>query len=84
MNDVVTAVVGGALRHYLEDRGELPERPLLAAVPVSVHDQTADRAGTTKVSVMFSTLATDEPDPVARLKAISGSLDRPRMRSPGR
>lgn len=71
VNDVVTAVVGGALRHYLEDRGELPEHPLLAAVPVSVHDQTADRAGTTKVSVMFSTLATQESDPVERLKAIS-------------
>ena len=73
VNDVVTAVVGGALRHYLQDRGELPERPLLAAVPVSVHDQTAARAGATKVSVMFSTLATDEPDPVARLRAISGA-----------
>jgi WS/DGAT/MGAT family acyltransferase len=71
VNDVVTAVVGGALRHYLEDRGELPKYPLLAAVPVSVHDQTADRAGTTKVSVMFSNLATDESDPVARLRAIS-------------
>jgi len=73
VNDVVTAVVGGALRHYLGDRGELPQHPLLAAVPVSVHDQTSDRAGTTKVSVMFSTLATDEPDPVARLKAISSA-----------
>jgi diacylglycerol O-acyltransferase len=71
VNDVVTAVVGGALRHYLEDRGELPEHALLAAVPVSVHDQTADRAGTTKVSVMFSTLATHESDPVERLRTVS-------------
>ncbi len=71
VNDVITAVVGGALRSYLEDRGELPDRPLLAAVPVSVHDQTADRTGTTKVSVMFSTLATDEGDPVERLKAVA-------------
>jgi WS/DGAT/MGAT family acyltransferase len=76
VNDVVTAVVSGALRHYLEDRGELPDRSLLAAVPVSVHDQTADRAGTTKVSVMFSTLATDEKDPVERLKAIASVNDR--------
>ena len=71
VNDVITAVVGGALRQYLGDRGELPERPLLAAVPVSVHDQTAARKGTTKVSVMFSTLATDEGDAVERLKAIA-------------
>jgi WS/DGAT/MGAT family acyltransferase len=73
VNDVVTAVVGGALRHFLEDRGELPDRPLLAAAPVSVHDQTADRVGMTKVSVMFSTLATDEKDPVERLRAIASA-----------
>ncbi len=71
VNDVITAVLGGALRHYLEDRGELPDRPLLAAVPVSVHDQTIDRAGTTKLSVMFSTLGTDEKDPVKRLQRVA-------------
>ena len=73
VNDVVTAVVGGALRRYLEDRGELPERSLLAAAPVSIHDQSVERAGTTQVSVMFSTLATDEKDPAARLGAIASA-----------
>ncbi len=73
VNDVVTAVVGGALRHYLEDRGELPDRSLLAAAPVSVHDQTAERVGVTKVSVMFSTFATDENDPLERLRAIASA-----------
>ena len=43
VNDVVTAVVGGALRQYLEDRGELPIGHSSAAAPVSVHDQTAER-----------------------------------------
>jgi WS/DGAT/MGAT family acyltransferase len=76
VNDVVTAVVGGALRHYLEDRGELPDRSLLAAAPVSVHDQTAERGGMTKISVMFSTLATDEKDPVERLRAIASANTR--------
>ena len=73
VNDVVTAVVGGALRCYLEDRGELPDRSLIAAAPVSVHGQTDERGGTTKVSVMFSSLATDEKDPLARLRAVASA-----------
>jgi diacylglycerol O-acyltransferase len=43
VNDVVLAISGGALRRYLEDRGELPESSLLASVPVSVH-QTSTRS----------------------------------------
>jgi len=75
VNDVITAVVGGALRHYLDSRGELPEQPLLAAAPVSVHDQTEKRVGATKLSVMFSSLATNEKDPVARLRTIASAND---------
>lgn len=73
VNDVLTAVVGGALRRYLEGRGELPDRPLVAAEPVSVHDQTASMDGTTKVSVMFSTLATNVTDAVERLHVIAAA-----------
>ncbi len=71
VNDVVTTVMGGALRRYLEQRGELPARSLIAAEPVAVHDQTATSAGATKVSVMFATLATDIEDPVERLRIIA-------------
>jgi diacylglycerol O-acyltransferase / wax synthase len=73
VNDVVTAVVGGALRHYLESCGDLPDHTLLAAAPVSVHDQTKDHSGTTRLSVMFSSLATDEKDPLERLKMVASS-----------
>ena len=73
VNDVVTALVGGALRHYLDKRGELPDRPLIAAAPVSVHDQTVEHGGTTKLSVMFSNLATDEKDPVERIRAVAAA-----------
>jgi WS/DGAT/MGAT family acyltransferase len=73
VNDVVTAVVGGALRRYLEASGDLPDRSLLAAVPVSVHDQTTSSSGTTRVSVMFSSLATDEEDPAERLRTVASS-----------
>jgi WS/DGAT/MGAT family acyltransferase len=73
VNDVVTAVVSGALRRYLFDRQELPDKPLIAAVPVSVHEQAAELAGTTKVSIMFSSLMTDVYDPVERIRLIAAS-----------
>jgi WS/DGAT/MGAT family acyltransferase len=71
VNDVVLAVCSGALRRYLDDRGELPERSLISAIPVSVHDRTEDKEGTTKVSFMFSSLASDIEDPGERLQAIA-------------
>ncbi|MGO8870641.1 MAG: WS/DGAT/MGAT family O-acyltransferase [Acidimicrobiales bacterium] len=73
VNDVLTAVVGGALRRYLADRGELPERPLVAAEPISVHEQAHGVQGVAKMSVMFTTLATDVDDPVERLRTIAAS-----------
>jgi diacylglycerol O-acyltransferase / wax synthase len=73
VNDVVTAVVGGALRRYLADRDELPERPLIAAEPVSVHGRTGALRGVTKLSVIFSTLGTDVEDPVERLRAVAAA-----------
>jgi WS/DGAT/MGAT family acyltransferase len=76
VNDVLTAVVGAALQRYLADRGELPERPLVAAEPVSVHDQAQGVQGVTKVSVMFTTLATDVDDPVERLRTIAAANTR--------
>jgi len=66
VNDVVIAVASGALRRYLDKRGELPDRSLIAAIPVSVHDRSEDKDGTTKVSFMFSSLASDVDDPAER------------------
>jgi len=76
VNDVVTAVVGGALRRYLDERGELPEKSLIAAEPVSVHDQMEGSGDATKVSVMFATLATGVEDPVERLRVIAAANDK--------
>jgi diacylglycerol O-acyltransferase / wax synthase len=70
VNDVVMALVAGALRQYLLERDALPESPLVAMVPVSVHDKS-DRPGRNKVSGMFSSLETHIADPGARLKAIA-------------
>ena len=45
VNDVVLAITGGALRRYLLRRGELPDAPLLAMVPVSVRDRRSATGG---------------------------------------
>jgi diacylglycerol O-acyltransferase len=69
VNDVILATVGGALRAYLADRGELPTVPLVAGVPV-VADPDETRLVGNKVSNLFTSLATDEADPVRRLERI--------------
>ena len=71
VNDVVLTVSGGALRRYLEDRGELPSSSLLATVPVSVHGTSRSERGRNKVSSMFTRLGTDVADPVERLHRLA-------------
>jgi diacylglycerol O-acyltransferase / wax synthase len=71
VNDIVTAIVGAALRQYLADRRELPAHTLIAAEPVSVHGKSAAADGTTQVSVMFTSLGTDVEDPVERLHKVA-------------
>jgi WS/DGAT/MGAT family acyltransferase len=71
VNDVVLAICSGALRTYLADRDELPDRSLIAAIPISVHDRSEDKDGTTKISIMFSSLASDIDDAGERLRYIA-------------
>lgn len=67
VNDVVLAVAGGALRSYLDERGELPDNSLLATVPVSVRESSRRATGANKVSALFAKLGTDVEDPLERL-----------------
>jgi diacylglycerol O-acyltransferase len=70
VNDIVLAICGGALRRYLQAKGELPREPLVAVCPISVRDGGSPRPSNNKVSGLFTSLATDVADPVARLRAI--------------
>jgi WS/DGAT/MGAT family acyltransferase len=69
LNDVVLAVVGGALRRYLAARDGLPDEPLLAAMPVSLR-ASGDRQMNTQATMAQASLATDVADPLQRLRVI--------------
>jgi len=72
VNDVVLAMCGGALRAYLLEQDALPERPLIAMVPVSMRDD--DSSGGNQVGALLADLATHIADPAKRLEAVSASM----------
>jgi WS/DGAT/MGAT family acyltransferase len=72
LNDVVMATVSGALRSYLKDSNELPDKSLVAGVPVSLREAGDDTANN-QASMILVSLATDIKDPLERLKAIHKS-----------
>lgn len=74
-NDVVMATVSGALRRCLKATGELPPRALSAAAPVSLR-AAGDDTSNNQVSMLIVDLATNEADPLRRLRHINASASR--------
>lgn len=74
INDVVVAVVAGALRRYLLERGELPGRPLVATLPVST--RTPEQSGSfgNHVAAMYVNLCTQVEDPLQRFRALQRAI----------
>lgn len=70
INDVVLAIVGGALRRYLAAKEELPDAPLVAMAPVSVRGKSLAGTQGNQVSAMAAPLATDVADPLSRLDVV--------------
>ncbi|MBW3661795.1 MAG: wax ester/triacylglycerol synthase family O-acyltransferase [Actinobacteria bacterium] len=78
INDVVMAMCAGALRRYLATHDALPDKPLIALVPVSFRRD--DSASGNAISLVPANLATHIEDPEARLDLIRSSMDRAKAR----
>ena len=82
LNDVALSVCGGGLRSYLLERDELPDKPLIAFVPVNVRPK-GDPGGGNAVGGMLASLGTHLADPVERLKAVNASTVRAKQQLEG-
>lgn len=74
LNDVVLAMSAGALRRYLLERNALPDKPLIAMVPVSLRSEDDNETNGVKVGAALCNLATDLADPLERLRVVSASM----------
>jgi diacylglycerol O-acyltransferase len=68
-HEVLLAICAGALRSFLQERGELPNSALVVACPVAVRSRTPGQ-GSNRISAMLTSLATHIDDPVSRLASI--------------
>ena len=70
INDVMVTVVAGALRKYLEAKGELPEFSPMAMIPVSFRSEGEREAGGNLVTAMSLAIHSEIADPLERLQRV--------------
>ncbi len=77
LNDVVLAMVSGAVRSYLLELDALPDAPLVAMVPVGLRAKEShlpSTEGGNAVGAVMVQLGTDLADPADRLERIHDSM----------
>lgn len=80
INDVYLSLIGGVLHKYLKTRGELPDSPLSAAVPVSVRQAGDDASFGNAVSPWFASTGSHIEESEERLKHIIASTQAARKK----
>lgn len=80
VNNVLLAICAGALRRYLLEKGKLPEKPLVAMVPISTRSKESKEdeevSMDNQISAMLIQMATNIADPVERLETIQENTNR--------
>lgn len=84
VNDVVLGMSAGALRAYLLERDALPDRALIAMVPVSLRADRDSSDGGNAIGVILCNLGTDLADPAERFTRIRSSMDHGKRAYEGR
>ncbi len=69
LNDVVVAVIAGAMRTWLAQRGELPSVPLVGQIPVSTRSEEERLSWGNRVTAMYVAVHSEIEDPAERLRA---------------
>jgi diacylglycerol O-acyltransferase len=72
VNDVALGMCASALRRYLLDLDALPEKPLIAMVPVSTRKDDSESGN--QVAMVLTSLATHIADPDERFAAVLRSM----------
>lgn len=85
VNDVLIAVVAGALRRWLDERGDGSEGVApRALIPVSKRRPRSAQPQGNRLSGYLIRLPVDDPDPLARLASVRTAMDRNKDAGPNR
>lgn len=78
LNDIVLAVCGSALREYLISQNALPDKSLIAMVPMNLRQD--DSTGGNQIAMILANLGTHIADPANRLRTIKASVEEAKNR----
>ncbi|MFF8970238.1 wax ester/triacylglycerol synthase family O-acyltransferase [Streptomyces sp. NPDC014995] len=85
VNDVLIAVVAGALRRWLDERGDGSDGVApRALIPVSKRRPRTAHPQGNRLSGYLMRLPVDDPDPLGRLATVRTAMDRNKDAGPGR
>jgi diacylglycerol O-acyltransferase len=73
INDVVMAMCDMALNRYFDEKGDAPDGPLVAYMPVNIRTDNDDGDGNL-ISLLQVKLASSHQDPIAVLKEVHESI----------
>lgn len=83
-NELLMTLYSGALRRYLLDRQELPERSLHAGMPISMMFSSERKHASNEAGLIRVTLGTRIADPVQRLQTMKSRCARALEKKPSK